>query len=323
MDRPDFVIRLIKYYKNINFLGEIFIGDSSSIANHKLLFNMIKKINYPKIKYFYLPNQNIEICQQSLAKKVNSDFIVFSGDDDFFIPSGLEKCINFLGQNSEYSVCHGNSFIFNLKDNLLSGRINYLANYTLKKVSEDDSYERFNNILNDYWVSIFSVHRTDEFLLDLELMKNIKLEFFREKVLSMSSIIRGKSKLLDTNYLYRQVHNKRYSNPKINKLVLDDNFNIDLELCSNLLTKYILKYGGKTTSLIIKNSFKKQLSKDIYNRSIAYNEYLELNKKNSFLKKINIKKFISFLFKKNDIHQMNKEKIFDFLKKYKYEHKKT
>tara|TARA_B100000989_G_scaffold299044_1_gene292457 strand:+ start:16588 stop:17547 length:960 start_codon:yes stop_codon:yes gene_type:complete len=313
MNRPDFVIRLIKYYNTINFNGKIYIGDSSSETNSNIITEHLKKINFKNVKYFYLPNQNIEICQQTLAKEVKEDFIVFSGDDDFFIPNSLQKSIEFLKLNQDYSVCHGNSYIFKVKNDYLYGKISYVSKYKLNQVEHKDPNDRFLSLLNNYWVSIFSVHRTSEYLLDLQLMQNISLEFFREKVLSMSSLIRGKSKSLNINYLYRQVHNRRYANPKIMNLVLDDNFNKDLVFCSKLIAQYINKYGGNTEQDKVNNCFKSQISSDIYNSSLSFSKHL-LNEKKSKLE-LNIITNIFKYFKtsNNNMKKMKSEKIYKFI----------
>ncbi len=313
MDRPDFVIRLIQYYNTINFNGKIYIGDSSSESNSNIILEYLKKFNFKNVKYFYLPNQNIEICQQTLANEVKEDFIVFSGDDDFFIPNSLYKCIEFLQLNEDYSVCHGNSYIFKVKNDHLYGKISYVSKYKLNQVEYKDPNDRFLSLLNNYWVSIFSVHRTSEYLLDLQLMQNINLEFFREKVLSMSSLIRGKSKSLNINYLYRQVHNRRYSNPKIMNLVLDDNFNKDLVHCSKLISQYIKKYGGNTEEDKINKCFKNQISSDIYTSTLSFNKRLQNEKKSKFQLNVITNFFRYFKTSNNNIKKMKFEKIYNFI----------
>ena len=41
-----------------------------------------------------------------LAEKVKEKYCAYIGDDDFFIPSSLTKCANFLEENKDYiSAC--------------------------------------------------------------------------------------------------------------------------------------------------------------------------------------------------------------------------
>ena len=97
MNRPMYTIRLLEYYKKFKFTGTIHIGDSSNEVNKNILFD---KINFfkesLKIEYQYLPNHNIEITQKKLTEKVKEKFVVFSGDDDFFLLNSLEQCALFL-----------------------------------------------------------------------------------------------------------------------------------------------------------------------------------------------------------------------------------
>ena len=96
-------------------------------------------------------------------------------------------------------------------------------------------------------------------------------------------------------------------------LVLDDNFNKDLVICSKLIAQYINKYGGNTEEDIVNKCFKNQISSDIYTSSLSFNKHL-LNEKKSKLK-LNIITSILKYFKRsnNNMNKMKSEEIYKFL----------
>lgn len=42
-------------------------------------------------------------------KRVKEPYVVFSGDDDFHLPNGIEECVSFLDDNPSYIACYGDS----------------------------------------------------------------------------------------------------------------------------------------------------------------------------------------------------------------------
>ena len=66
-----------------------------------------------------------------------------------------------------------------------------------------------NMFCNNYFVPIFSVHRTQEFLEDLDHIELQYESFDLELTQSFLSVLRGKSKCLKNLYLVRQVHEAR------------------------------------------------------------------------------------------------------------------
>tara|TARA_Y100001970_G_scaffold292708_1_gene435344 strand:- start:206 stop:1195 length:990 start_codon:yes stop_codon:yes gene_type:complete len=289
MNRPLFVIRLLEYYKKFNFKGSIHIGDSSNEKNKNILLNKIESLKKNlKIEYQYLPNHNIEITQNILTKKVKEKFVVFSGDDDFFIINSLEKCILFLEENLDYSICHGKSYIFKVIKDKLYDKINYIEKYRMNEISNPDPIIRFKEHINNYWVSIFSVHRTAEYLDDLSYMDKIKIESFREQLLSLLPIIRGKSKTLNCDYLFRQVHNQRYANPNLSKLVLDPDFSNSYLNIKKILSNLLNKKSKK------EENFFEQIIEDAYANKIFAPKHNNNFKRKSIM--VNIKMFINSFF---------------------------
>lgn len=296
-NRPDFVIRQLNYYSHVNYKGAIYIGDDSTDDNKTILLKAIEKLKSNiKINYQFLPGQNIEEVQKSLTEKVVEKYVSFCGDDDFFIPSSLLKCAEFLEFKSDYSVCHGKSYLFGIKEDALHGPLNFINSYKLLELVEDNPIKRFQEHLNNYWVSIFSVHRTEEFLNDLDQIANLALEPFRERTLSWLPLIRGKSKTLDCVFLLRQIHNRQYENVKRLKLIKNKYFSSDLQKSIIILTNNLVK-----DDLISKEAAFQMIEKAFL--EIYFPKESLSNEKNIYL----VKKFITILKLKN-------KNLYEFLK---------
>ena len=108
MNRPDFLVRALRYYAKVGFDGYICIGDSSDTQHVEKTKHAIqlfeKKIN---IIYRYFPSPPYThngMVIKELIELAPTAFAVFSGDDDFLVPRGLEKCVVFLNNNPEYLI---------------------------------------------------------------------------------------------------------------------------------------------------------------------------------------------------------------------------
>ena len=72
---------------------EILIIDDGSTDN---TFDIINKINDPRINYHYQRNSERSIARNNGAKKANGKYYIFLDSDDLFSPIHLEKLYNFI-----------------------------------------------------------------------------------------------------------------------------------------------------------------------------------------------------------------------------------
>lgn len=95
------------------------------------------------------------------AELLKTEYTVLLSDDEFLLPSALEKCINFLDNNLDYVACGGRSLGFMPFNNAINGRIVYpeLLN---RHLHESDPKKRIVNHMREY-APAFSgaVARTD------------------------------------------------------------------------------------------------------------------------------------------------------------------
>ena len=95
MNRHYFCKRIINYYKKNNFKGAIFILDGSNkeIANENYKFVKESKKDL-SIKYLNEKGTAF-VVQKEIIKEIKTDYVAYSGDDDYFLISGLKEIISF------------------------------------------------------------------------------------------------------------------------------------------------------------------------------------------------------------------------------------
>tara|TARA_B100001123_G_C15307148_1_gene1023066 strand:+ start:1308 stop:2351 length:1044 start_codon:yes stop_codon:yes gene_type:complete len=218
-NRSQFIRRFLHFNLKNNSRNKIYIADSSDEGFHlEGIQEAIKEVS-PELKvvYGHYPDCNIEEAKRRILDKVDETYSAFCGDDDFLIPSSIEKCADFLESNPNYSNCHGSGLVVRLDGDVsLSGQVSDIFTYDLLPNEWDTPKERLENFLKNYW-SIWSVYRTEEYKHTLLLLKEIPVESFREMTMGCIPIIKGKTKLLDCLYVVRQDHDTRFESPELSQ----------------------------------------------------------------------------------------------------------
>ena len=108
-DRPKFVARLIDYWKKNFYDAKIFILDGS---NSRLSQKYLNTINTKSITYIHLKNQSIFKRYCEIKNILNTKYFQLVADDEIFLRSGVENCLNFLNKNHSYTACSGKMILF-------------------------------------------------------------------------------------------------------------------------------------------------------------------------------------------------------------------
>ena len=94
LNRTIFLKKLLNYYDKFKFSGEILILDSSKgkiKENNKFLCGSHKQLNIKYIGIKGFPHEVIKKCR----KHIKSSYVVFSGDDDYFVVNALKKIVSY------------------------------------------------------------------------------------------------------------------------------------------------------------------------------------------------------------------------------------
>lgn len=209
--RPDFVLRQVAYYSNSSSKVAVYIGDSSGPAEADRLARGLALL--PELRCLHLRCEGLDErgAIVRLLSSVEEPFCALSGDDDFLVPRALHAAAEFLESHPEYRTAQGRGFVFSLATDLVNGPIAELMEYWGRPHIEDlTGSQRIDHLAGRYWVPLFSVHRTQEFLEDWRPFEFIPDRQFGELGPCFVSIACGKSKFLDVLHVARQVHAGRY-----------------------------------------------------------------------------------------------------------------
>ena len=219
-DRSVFLIRQLCYYASVNCPYTIYIGDASKAEHSNSIQIAVNKLKGKiKIVYVHYPvrddnefnslqnrDNNVVFCIKELMGMVGEKYVAYVGDDDFLVPNSLGKCAEFLEVHPEYRSVQGKGVQFVYVKGKSDGTLHLTSgSYRgLKDAESECAGERLRQFLGDYWVPMFSLHRTQEFYEDYKNADLLLNVVFTEIMPNCLTIIRGKSKSINCFYLVRQ-----------------------------------------------------------------------------------------------------------------------
>ena len=240
-NRPEYINGLLRYYASIKSQHSIYIGDASdphhtnqvipTISSLKNCINIVHK-QYPEYSKGPIDNG---ITIKTLLEIVEEEYVVFSGDDDYFFPRSLDNCVDFLEKNQDFTSAHGfGSYIRydeNIGESTISGR------YNISEYQGNSGSERIKMLMKNYSVLIFGVQRKETFMNAYKNIELLTIPLFCELMpVGLISIL-GKSKKLNELHLVRGIHGIRYKQPKLTENLLDSEWSRSLEIYINTLSE--------------------------------------------------------------------------------------
>ena len=304
MNRSDFLIRQLRYYVSVGSPHPIYIGDASNIEHKERIENAIQELQSQiNIYYYHWPEHNDRVTLTDLGKVAKESYCAFIGDDDFFVPRSLSKCAEFLERNPEYRLAQGKAAVFSLKEPGPFGAMNGVAPYWSKKEAEEKTgAERILHFCQNYWVPQFSVHRRNEFLDDSINYREITDRSFGEILHTFTFISKGKSKFIDCLYLFRQVHNARYTLPDSFDWITGPDWQPSYQIFHDTLTDALSSVDNiseSKASEIVKQAFWAYLAGGMLNKYQSKYGQTTSSKQNAIVNgKVNSRKSLRELVKK-------------------------
>jgi len=207
-------MRQLAYYADTGCKHTIYIGDSSEGHHLDYTEQGIKKLEgRVKVVYRHLPGLATHEAIAELSQLVEEPYAALAGDDDFFVPSSLEKCAGFLDDNSEYGSAHGTAVSFAVSWDKPWGEFLRVTRYNHQSAEQPSARSRLLGLLPSVWPARFTVQRTIQFRESTGPAAKPPNKDFRELLASCLSIVHGKSKELDCLYLIRQAHMQNAPTP--------------------------------------------------------------------------------------------------------------
>jgi glycosyltransferase domain-containing protein len=280
-----YLYRTINYYSDLEFKGTIIIIDSSDNQISKKNKDLLTIFKNLKLEYFYYDGMPWQVIQK-VFPFVNTNFVSFTGDDDYLVPDIIEKGITFLQSNSEFIAVNGEALCAVSQKN--RAYIDYFTPYALKTSDKETSNERVFDLMENYTLPLFSIHRSPYFeeLLSLipDIDQNQKIcpvwEISDEILPASISVALGKAAKIDGLFLVRGIHNERIKMPSMHENIGD--LNIAINYYKNCMVK-----------IFEKDNLTRQKAQEAANQI----EKIILKRKKSSLQKYkaNLYYFLSFL----------------------------
>ncbi|MCK4364478.1 MAG: TIGR00180 family glycosyltransferase, partial [Thermoplasmatales archaeon] len=208
-NKPTLLKRILSYYDNCNFENRIIVADTSTKENKKINKGIIDSCsnldifyltNFPTINEF--PGASGQFVKLADATDyVEDKYCVTCADDDFILPNGIKKSVEFLEKNKDFVVAHGQYLAFSILDEA------FHWNYSPKTDSNthSDPKSRLLQHFSNYTLTTYAVHRTEIMnKIWKETTQTKNLGVFGELTASMLTSIYGKMKGLDFFYDFRQ-----------------------------------------------------------------------------------------------------------------------
>jgi glycosyltransferase domain-containing protein len=207
-NRPRFLRRVLRYLKSVGCTLPVLVTDSSDdefLGEIQRIMTEVEPHLSARLRHVP-PALGPQGKVLASLEWVMTDYCVFLADDDFIVPSSIEKCASFLSSHPEYVMAHGLGVSFRLAPGYeINGPLGEIFPYPQSSQESPSTLERLYRHACGYRTTVYSVHR-------LAVMKeiwgatlNTDMEF-GEIIPSFLAIARGKSKRLDVFYIARECH---------------------------------------------------------------------------------------------------------------------
>jgi glycosyltransferase domain-containing protein len=190
-DRPSFALRSMGYWSGQGVAVHIIDGSPRPISPSDL------DGFAENIHYHYLPASYVKRLEASFGY-LDTEYVALAGDDEFFIPSGLEACIAELDRQPELVSCMGRCLRFDNTVEGVRGNADYLAmeNYS---ILQSDPIERMLAHMHPYTCStVYSVVRTPVWrrAVSTYVRKEFPVYAIGELQIELAICYQGKSRVL-------------------------------------------------------------------------------------------------------------------------------
>lgn len=213
--RESFTKRWLNFHNDINLPWPVSVGDGDPESKVTSLFENDAQYKNLKVKYKTFHDINLKSFYKKLWKLIqdsDTPYILFADNDDFIMPGGVQKCIDYLDHHSDFvscgSSCLGVKGNEHLADEISTGNWSDLGfMYQDTNLSQGQPVERIDYLIRNYMPLWYSVHRRDALeecmrnIVDLDIEDVLVMELYQS--LFMAS--KGKVKqLCDTAHYMRQ-----------------------------------------------------------------------------------------------------------------------
>ena len=246
MNRPDFILRQLRFYDLVNSPHPVYLSDSSSEENAEKLKQGLKEIKKFTVVYQWAPPGKDHL--HALLPLVEESYCLQMGDDDLMIPKTISACADFLEEHLDYATCAGKQVDvrFRTEDyNKPYGLVDRQTRPLGRSIEHKDMLARLRDFWSDPPFICFAVRR-------IEIEKKIRnatkhfslMERFLEVLLWSILAMAGKAKTIDElGYIMQISNNRCFSTELAVDFMLGPATKEKWDICQNGLSE-LLREGG-------------------------------------------------------------------------------
>ncbi len=253
-NRPGRLKRLLDYYNKYGKNFNIIVADSSSDESKKLNKKAVSIFLDLNIRHLSNYSSIINFFHKitDALNYVNTKYCVLCADDDFITTNGMNKSVDFLEKNPDFSCAHGHYISFCLRANK-KGRQQLVCRslYPGKQINFlEAGYRLFYHLSNYQIPTFYAVHRTN--LLKMIFKDTVKFTDdgkFGELLPTMLTLIYGKMKKIDVLYSARE---KNYGSVRpirktFNDFIKNKTYDRKYNKFKNCLVEHLIKNSRMTS----------------------------------------------------------------------------
>ena len=178
-------------------------GGSDHTVEHTVAEHQSRGLDAQYVRYPY--DRSYAEYYAKLADaltRVTTPFVVMADNDDFFIPEGLARAVDFLSANGGYVACGGQCAVFWLSN----GDVEWKCSGQYSTDTADTAAARLRERCAGANDVFYAVHRTELLRRHFAAVRdcNPRDLFLMEQLIMFLTAIAGRTRQLDTLYIARQ-----------------------------------------------------------------------------------------------------------------------
>jgi len=273
-ERPDCLSVQLAWLDHENFPGRLLIADSSNDQIFRFNAKTIKdtKVETVHIDCRGLPEKD---STKKAIDQVTSEFVCWTGDDDFQVMSGLKKTVDYLTNNKSVGAARGQGIRVYLERILNNSHSFFYRTYDPPLALGDSFEKRLESFMKNGWGDThYSVFRTN---ILRESYKKVHLINDRLLGAGCLPIIMSlkQTELVRLNHLslFKGLHSKRYEAPEtaFEKIIKD-------EFVKDLQNLYFLTEEACSSSSYRRQIINKMLLRVVFGAPMLQQSFLDEGK---------------------------------------------
>ena len=225
--RETFSKRFFEHIREINLPYKLIIGDgdpSSSVQDYLTSDAKMENIDYEYRAFNDKSPQAFFYKLETLIEQAETPYVMFCDNDDFLVLSGIEKCIQFLESNPDYTSCGGK--VLGIEAITKKGNMCILREGGIygdfSNCYSDSSLKRVITYIQEYAAPCwYNVYRKENLLKSIRLFRETGVNDFllMELFMAFSASVQGKQHIDNSFVSYIRQTNSSQINVSIKSLL--------------------------------------------------------------------------------------------------------